>query len=367
MDSKHKPTYPNTYILLVAEPGTGKSMVTDSVQTLFEMMTDTAAPVNGVDNNINNHKYKLLYPISAESTTFAKFVEFSSRCVQSVDYKENGVRSRYFQCSPCFILDEASSIFDKHADELATFLLSGWGCKNTYIRSTVGRGDDYIKNLCINLIGGLQPGKLKSLCENAIIDNGFARRCIMVYADKPRRKVARIQHTIEQETAYLQLAPHVRALSKLYGQLNVTKEVDDWLDKNFGENSEPPRNKSHFLAHYYSTKIQQVKKLAMAWHFSESLSMDIGVESFIKAKETLDEIEGDMHYAYVGSRDIRGESIKRVKKLLLTAGKEGLLASELYCDLFDLIDQPALNDLLRDLVLAKQIVQTREQTYVIVK
>ena len=364
LDSKLNQTFPNQYMLFVAEPGVGKTMLTKATQRIFEsMLEDNATPAKKLDD-MRKLNGKLLFPISASSTSFEAFVEFTSKSMRQVRFGEGG-KQQYLHCSPAFILDEAASIFDKDAGKMATFLLEGWSCSDRYTRSTIGRGEDMVINLCINLIGGIQPGKLKELSNISIIDNGFSRRCLMVYADKPNKHCAFIEHTQSQEDAYFELFPYVRSLSKLYGPVTMTPEARAWMIENFATHIAPPLNKSHYLAHYYTTKVQHVKKLAMCIHFSETLAMEMSVDPFIKAKALLDDIECDMHRAYVGSRDTRGEVIGRIKMLLKGAPPtEGMSSDEMYVDAYELCERAMFEQILSELVQAHQLTQLNTKNYV---
>lgn len=369
LDSEHRPTYPNQYMLFVAPPGVGKSMITDGVRHIFELQTEESLTGKNA-TAVTKKATRLLYPISADSTSFESFVEFTAKsCKPFRRFKpDKSPDEPYYHCSPTFILDEAASIFDKEAQKMATFLLSGWSCSRSYSRVTIGRGEDSIFNLCVNLIGGIQPGKLADLSKQAIIDNGFSRRCIMVYADSNRFRRVFIDHTEEQSAAFTAILPHIRSLSKLYGQVEITPRAKAWMREVFEEGQATVINNNPCLEYYYPTKHQHVKKLAMAIHFSSSTSMVIDLPAFETAKALLDEIEPDMHYAYVGAKDARGEIIKRIKSVLRAVrvtNPEGYTKDELYPDLVELVDYEDLGSVLLDLVKANVLVQTTSGSYML--
>ena len=352
-------TYPNNYVLLVAEPGVGKSLITAPIKDVMIRQTVTTA-------DSTKPSAKLLYPISADSTSFESFVNFTSVNMQTVVKKgPNEKIERYFHSSPCFILDEAASIFDKEAHKMATFLLEGWTCSKLYTRRTISRQTDEIHNLCLNLIGGIQPGKLIELSRISILDNGFSRRCLIVYGDKNRFRTDHIEHDDSQIGAFKEVCAHVRTLNKVFGAVTMTPEARDWMRQRFVIDEPLITNTSEYLKYYYPTKQLHVKKLAMAIHFSESADMTIGIEPFQIAWDYLASIEPDMHMAYTGVRDERGTILNRIKHLLRTnTDNDGLGADELYPDLVDIVSYENLLPTLADLVRAGMLIQTRGGKYV---
>ena len=357
-------TYPNNYMLFVAEPGIGKSMIVGSIKKA--MLRQTI----GTAESGSKPSTKLLYPISADSTSFEAFVNFTAENTQTVTRKPlaNGTApkiERYYYSSPCFILDEAASIFDKEAHKMATFLLEGWTCTDLYVRRTISRQTDEIHNMCLNLIGGIQPGKLIELSRVAILDNGFSRRCLIVYGERNRFRTDHIEHSASQAGAFVDVCNHIKTLHKLFGEVTMTPEAKAWMRQKFVTDEPVISNTSEYLKYYYPTKPVHIKKMAMAIHFSDSTDMTIGVEPFEIAWDYLASIESDMHMAYTGIRDERGTVLNRIKHLLRASkDPDGLGSDELYPDLVDIVSYENLLPTLADLVRAGQLIQTRNSKYI---
>jgi len=359
MDSAFSPTYPNMYMLFVGPPGCGKSQVSDKIKGLFHSIMAT----DGLDNNSNLRVVRAstsrnLFKLSADSTSFEAFVTFTAGSSKTVkDAISKGMP--YVHCSPQFILDEASSIFNQHAEDMATFLLSGWTCTPIYNRTTQLRGTESIKNLCVNLIGGTQPKKLAKLVKSTVIEDGFSRRRIMVYAEKARRNVVFIDESPDNVAQYKHIQSHIQKLggSNIFGQLKLTPAARAWMIDTYDTHKDKQRiNTASVLAEYQNTKIQHIKKLAMAIHFGESLEMTLDVGVFQHAKMLLDAIEIDMHKCYEGERDVRQELINKLRALVRESGVNGLEVGELYVDVYDICDLEDLHKTLQDLVAARQLV-----------
>lgn len=350
-----KPVYPNNYFLLVAPPGVGKGNVSDAVRGIFESMTSDPTPATGIGAI---RKGKLLFPISADSSSYEAFVQFTSKSMSTHRYTLAGSTTSepYYYCAPAFILDEAASIFHREAHNMATFLLSGWTCAPSYVRDTISRQEEVIHNLCINLIGGIQPGKLGELARLAIIENGFSRRCLMVYGATSNKRRAMIEHTKEQFDDYKSLAPHIRKLAKKFGPVQITPAAREFLLDIFERNALTIFNRDPAIEHYYPTKIVHTKKLAMALHFSDHEDLMIDAPAFQLAYDLLNEIEPDMHYAYVRTDDVRAEVIKIVRSVLKSTqlqNPDGLSAGELYPEVVTKLDYDKFCVLLHDLTQAK--------------
>jgi len=77
---------------------------------------------------------------------------------------------------------------DNHQDERAYFL-EGWNGNGSYTDKKIGRGLTDAKNICISLLGGIQPDKLSRYLYQAMRGNndGMIQRLqLAVYPDEPK-------------------------------------------------------------------------------------------------------------------------------------------------------------------------------------
>ena len=78
---------------------------------------------------------------------------------------------------------------DDHSDERA-YYLEGWNGNGSYTDSKIGRGLTDAKNICISLLGGIQPDKLKRYLYQAMKGNndGLMQRLqLAVWPDVPKK------------------------------------------------------------------------------------------------------------------------------------------------------------------------------------
>lgn len=357
LDGAQKQTFPNNYFLFIAPPGVGKSNITDQIRSVFELQSEEKQ--GSIAHSMRDGK--LLFPVSADSSSFEAFVQFTAQSMRpmtlAIKQPDGSVKTeRYYYCSPAFILDEVKSIFTQKAQDMATFLLTGWNCQRIYERNTIGRGADVIHNLCVNLIAGTQPGVLGELSRTSVVDNGFSRRALMIYAGETNKHVIDVDHTAAQLVAFTEVVTYVRKLAKLYGNMKFSPEAREWLEDKYVHNRVPPLNTSQYLEYYHNTELQHVKKLAMAIHFSDRTDLVLDVGSVQLAYDLLKWIEPEMHYAFVSSGDARGALVKAIKATLRTAVTE-LTPEELYCDVVETASYEemliAVNDLVQARVLSR--------------
>lgn len=324
---EHSPLFPNIYIILVGDPGVGKGLVIkqiyrvlthhkmpDPLQDLREANvspTDRQLIVESAKDDYENAKKQsvserpLLFPMAADASTYEALVRAlaeSGRRKNVLVYDEALQKQVYTKpykhCSLAFCLEEISSLFRKKAEDVVNVLIKAYDCGDyTYDTKTPGL-KDRVKNCCLNFFGGTTPGFMQSTFDDKLLTEGFSSRTFFVYAGCNRKTAMRFNDlTDEQKEAYNQIIAHVKRLSNLYGRVEVTDEAWEFLENWWKEAQTKRPNISPKLNPYYARKNIHVLKMAMAMHFSDSIEMKMGVESFKKAIEFLAPEERKMHIA----------------------------------------------------------------------
>lgn len=350
------PLFGNMYIILVADPGVGKGVAlkpvievlkthklnprlkikTENLKTSEEQAEALAALMAEMDT-ANNKEPKghfkklsgieepLLFPVAADSTTYEALVRTHAQSLRSI-FPEKDKNSRllksglYTHSSLSFLLEEMSSLFRKHTEDLVQYLIKGFDCGD-YEYSTIGRGKDKVKNSCLNICAGTTPSFMKESFSDKLLNDGFASRVIFVYEE--RNRFYRFDFSsldTSQVEAKNKVIEHVGKLGTLFGKVSYSSEAHAFM-KNYvevviGENREKV-NSDPKLMYYYSRKNIHVQKLALAMHFSESLEMTIEKEVCERAIILLDSIEKKMHLALSTSarNPLKGVSEKVLKAL----------------------------------------------------
>lgn len=307
-----KPLFPNTYIILTAEPGIGKGLVITEVKKLLNYHKIDPKNKNHVSITAEDDQNKIskaaklevptLIPIGADAMTYEALVKAMSKCTRAhwVELTKDKPKVPYFHSSICFALEEISSLFRKHTEDLVNCLLQTYDCGD-YKYETVSRGVDFIKNCCLNLLGGTTPGFIRRIFGDSLINEGFASRSIFVFAEKNRfSRLRPPEYNEDQRQAHKELADHIRRLTELFGEVRFTSDAIEYLEdwwRGINEHPERRPNTNPKLVPYYARKNITAQKLAMILHFSESLTMEVNLLEAKKAVALLDENERHMHNA----------------------------------------------------------------------
>lgn len=345
-----KTIFPNQYIGLIGRPGVGKSITDDIVATL-QFYDSAGKPTVSQDNP------DYLFPVSANSTSAAKFMDVLARKPQWVNWK----RPAFPHSSASFVLDELTSIFKKNAEEMMTFLITAYGCPPTYIDDKVSAGTRFIKNMCVNIFGGTQPDTFNEMRNSRIIGTGFFRRTILIYESLNRSRMFCIPpHDNDQIESRGKFLTHLLSLSRLYGPVSLTQEAQDFTNEWFKDDRKVITNTHPCLENYYANKQLHVQKYAMAFHFGESTDMVIPLSAIKSAIEFLHYIERNMHLPFLPSAATDSAETKGllIKKLELET--EGITIANLYVGFYRKLTFSEFAVVIEDLLLAKLIEKDSE-------
>lgn len=286
--------YPNMFAVFTGPPGTGKSLVTNTIKNLLGEQVRYVGKVTEGDRVTQLP----LFPIAADSTTFESLVEetFNANSIHQID--DN---NKYYHQSILFILDELSSIFKQNAEDTTTFLLTTYsGTK--YVRKTRHKGHFIITRPCLGMLACTVVDNLRELIRRHILDTGLSARTIFVHAQMSRfRQILIPERTQEQLQARAQLVEHLQNLSQVYGRIDYAPGVLSHLQEWWEDRRKVVRNNSPTLANYYERKALHVNKLAITCLFMEQYkSMTIEKQHVDRAIQILDEAENTMHLPLAG-------------------------------------------------------------------
>lgn len=336
---EHKPIFPNIYVILVAPPGVGKGLVIKEVEYLlrYHYLEDPNAPakaapdanVTTVDPHViaainaanyaqatngemkRTMKKPLLIPLAANATTFEALVRSMTKATRRINYMKHdeklgkNVLQIYTHCSLAFCLEEISSLFRRHTEDVANFLLQAYDCGN-YEYDTKTQGNDEIHRCCLNFFGGTTPVFMESTFNDKLLNDGFSSRTWFIVEQRNRfDKLLIPPLSPEQTEARAHLVEHIKRLSKLYGHIEYETDAWQWLERWWEQPDRPRANKSPKLDAYYGRKNIHAQKLAQVLHFSEDADMNeqgapkrkLSLATVQKAVRILDEREESMHLA----------------------------------------------------------------------
>lgn len=364
LGSEERPLFPNMYILLVGRPAIGKGLV---IKPLIEILTfhkmrhkdkfSLDNPQNTLDQAVSvieSEMYRgyidkqygkngspskdrdfdpLLFPTAADSTTYEALVRRHAEAVRFHFITDPAYENhpfvkdkKYKHCSISVLLEEVSTLFRKHSEDVINYLMKAFDCGD-HVHDTKTQGTDRIQRMCLNLLSGTTPDFIRETFTDRILNEGFASRTIVVYEDRNRFNRFDIASLCkDQIKCKAEIILHIKALHKLFGKLSYAPDAYNFMKHYVEEvipNSLERSNLSPKLESYYGRKNIHIQKLATAIHFSESTEMMISLDACVRAVELLDRLEVNMDKALsVRGKNVVGDVIDRIPYYLAKYGEK---------------------------------------------
>lgn len=210
---------------------------------------------------------------SAESEPTQRLLKTNETSIQSMTVLQNQNRRGIL-----FFRDELMGLLaswdrEDKADERAYFL-EAWNGNNSFTDFKIGRGLTYAKNICISLLGGIQPDKLNRYLYQAQqgFNDGFLQRLqLAVYPDELDnwQLVDTQPNKAEKERAYSIMQTLAELDFIQYGA--VQGEHDDRPYFRFDEDGQAIFNQ--WLTELQTIKIKQEENPLMVEHFGKFRSL----------------------------------------------------------------------------------------------
>jgi len=321
--------YPNLYMMFVAPPGTGKSLSSNYAYRLI--------------NRVEGIEY------ASTSVTSAAFV--SSLCSTGVRKLFEWDGTNYNHTAVYMYSSEAVSTLKNHEGNLIWLLndfydsgpIHGWSNDVSWKKSTVGRGDEKLFNICVNLLGCCTPDLLASTIVEQNFKSGFGSRCLFIVDYTPRvvipwREKKNTKH-LEQE-----LVDDLKRIHEMKGCFTVTDAYRDQYDTFRQEYvNQALSHAEDFLGGYYSRKAWNMRKLSMVLAACQGDEMKLDVSTLLAAESLFSELEKSLQGAF-GHADKSNET-----KMLV--------------EIWDILRKIPSNVLSRQQVSKKLLAYEREVTY----
>lgn len=277
--------FPNQYILLVSQPGVGKSVVLSLVETLLRrnktlFVGDSRTTIPGMLDTMLD----AVCPVLMEGSS----IPVNTHPL-SVVPREYGTFMQAYDLSVLNVLNDF------------------WDCPVEFSEMTRGKGKIILPYPVLNLISGTQPSFLNSVLPEEAWSLGFCSRLVLVYDWRDEKLKTRERLKIPPFPLEKYQAP-LSALAKAQGPMTFTDDALDLFDAwCFDEEMQPvPRHPR--LYSYVARRQVHWLKLAMVYALSEG-SFTITKPHMESAKDALLEVEENMPEIF---RDISKESDKAI-------------------------------------------------------
>lgn len=190
-----------------------QKMLTDSKTKALE-----AKLKNKVDDNEREKLIDEIFALKGQQTekNCTKYLYLNDATPEALAEKQknnpNGI---------LVIRDELTGLFislSKNDGDGRSYYLEGWNGTGSYQSSRIGRGDIFIENHCLSLLGGIQPTKLITYLEDSIKGHGndglLQRFQLLIYPDV--QKAEYVDEYADQATydKVLNIFEYLHALDK---------------------------------------------------------------------------------------------------------------------------------------------------------
>lgn len=350
--------FPNLYVVEVGKPALGKGLIITRVASLLKHHKD--ARRGKVMTALGPEEAELI-PVGADCATFEQIlVELTnSKSAPIITVNDAGKKVPYSHCSLAFVLEELSSLFRAHHNEVVKLLLRTYDC-NDYNYKTKHGQPDLIRRCCMNFFAGAQMDFLQEAHDLKIFGQGFSSRTIWLF-ETARRFNRFHQHGEAPKKAAARevLVDHVKKLTALYGQLSYNQEVYDFLEQWYttvccpAEALAGPR-----MQGYYGRKKVHVLKVAAAIHFSRSYDYEITLTDIKEAIAMLDAIEPKMAAGLnIVGRNKLTPFARDIFEMIESTGKTGAHVATIYSAFLADLEMAEIDKLLNELTIIEKITQ----------
>ena len=194
--------------------------------------------------------------------------------------------------------DELSNLFGKasYISDLMSFLTAAYTAKAKLDFLTRSRSLTSVRNPCIGLLAGTTPDSMSEIFPSLTLASGLIGRILLVVGERGER----VSKPKLKKTLFPNLVHDLTEISKLYGEMTVTKEAEETFDSWYkGLPEHPPAE----LSTYYERKHDHVWKASIIMSISESDKMIITRDHFLSAIQAVELVEARMGevLSYIGA------------------------------------------------------------------
>lgn len=288
-----RPHFCNMFLLFVGPPAVGKgTSMREATKLLHAFNYEDEKGVERQDP-FTMQKEKL-FKLLPDNLTFEKLVDILATSRARVFI--TGPQTAASYTAYHFALEELSSLLKRNkTEDVARFLLNLYDGE-PFSYATKHHGAYTLKNCCLGFIAGTQVDFIRKAEADGLLGEGLFSRFIIAYERQPRQRVFDYPPLSEEQTAHKKaLQLWLKQLSKLKGRIvlsdTTSAHLQRWWEKEAEYLSQYAEGK---LANYFARRKDQVKRLAAAMHFSESISLEIPQERFDEAADLLRRLESSV-------------------------------------------------------------------------
>ena len=293
------PLYPNLFILLTGDPGTGKDIVIAPVRRLLKEASDRFPKESRRGLNLGQKSLSAKGLVDAINNDKA-LLHAGPGQLNGHGYREP---TKFHSLTIC--VPELGVLFPEYNTSLASILCDLWNCDDIFDEITRnGRGEPIsVENPHIGALLGTQPSYLATTFPEEAYSMGLFARIILCFEEQPlitdlydeceSEEILKENHA-KYEKEWKQLVSDVQAVMELNGQFKTTLEAKKYAN-HFRRVTGPKTALSHSRFQNYNTRRSMtLAKLGMIFSAAESSSLIVETKHFEQAERTLLEAEQKM-------------------------------------------------------------------------
>jgi hypothetical protein len=278
--------YPNTYVLLIGEPGIGKG---NAMKFLAQWLKD-----------MNQDHFKMA-PDGLTQRAFYGILEAAKTTPGGIDGEQHALTA--------FI--EELGVFLKAGDTAFIYALCHiYDCPNRFHYKTASAGENFMTNAAFTLLSACTPRALRDLFTDDVMELGISARTIIIYADMSEIQEVPIfgkrdtHEKMEKDLRY----DLDRIRDSIHGQYDFEDEAAEFLI-DWKRSGMVPIPKDPRFNHYNSRRFVQIIKMCQILAASKRDESIILLEDIERAKGLLLEAETVMPGAIksVGANPLLGQ------------------------------------------------------------
>ena len=261
------PLFPNLYILLVAEPGVGKTVTANRIQKLLKNRPEIRFTPHDITG-------PALLKNMADPERRDPMEEIGGRSLQ--------VTHR------AAIISEWANFLPHDDFEFMSTLSALWDSEDSHEKETIMRGTEEVTSIYLNIIAGVQPAWFAEEMPRGAFRQGLFARIILVFSDEkvsvdeeaPRPARNRWNGWLAEIDKIMMLKGEVRVLPEAAHAMKAWRLADY-----------APKPEHALLQAYAARRHMQAWKLAMISALAERRDLTIRASDIEWAKATLIEAE----------------------------------------------------------------------------
>jgi len=298
----NSPFFPNLFILLVGEPGVGKSLQLGNARKLMKELEDHYDLVKvGPDQITPESLAEELGQLNSQPDREDK---------DSVPEEQDADMALFLNEFGNFVKADSANFTDH-----ITFLSGLYDCPDFYSKKTKTAGDDFIIRPCLNMVASTQPSWIGQAFDRMSLGQGFPARLMLVYSDN-RKRNRPFRGYPNEDGLRKDLLSKLSEVAHLNGMMTWSEEAQEYYADLYEEDV-PPKPTEPLLASYNERRGFYLAKLSMISAANDGARMVINKQHVEQALSWMTEIEEDMPKALLsaGGNKERGIEATLLKEL----------------------------------------------------